>query len=50
MRTRTRRRILKMMMLRRRKRKKRQAHLSLRQLGRLSMAKSNFLAFDLHTL
>jgi hypothetical protein len=50
MRTRTKRRILKTMMLRRRKRKRRQAHLSLRQLRRLSVAKRIFLAFDLHTL
>ena len=49
MRTRTRRSILKIIMLRR-KRKRRQAHSSLRQLRRLSIAKSNFLAFDLYTL
>jgi hypothetical protein len=48
-----RRRILKMMMLRRRKRRRRrrrQGPLSLRQPGRLSVARSTFLAFNLHTL
>jgi hypothetical protein len=43
-----RKRILKIMMLRRRKKK--QGFLSLRQLKRLSIAKSSFLAFNLHTL
>jgi hypothetical protein len=50
MRTKTKRRILKTMMLRRRKRKRRQARLSLRQLRRLSAARSTFLAFDLRTI
>ena len=46
-----RRRILKMMMmLRRRRRRKMQGPLSLRQPGRLSVARSTFLAFNLHTL
>ena len=47
-----RRRILKMMMMlrRRRRRRKMQGPLSLRQPGRLSVARSTFLAFNLHTL
>ena len=48
-----RRRILKMMMMlrrRRRSRRKMQGPLSLRQPGRLSVARSTFLAFNLHTL